>query len=213
MGRNKFVFQAPAPDPSKIPAEKDLLEVTVILLTCSYLDQEFIRVGYYVNNDYGPNTALYEQHKKMSDEGIPFRVAMDELHRAILADKPRVTRFQIHWSEEELRAAKQHQSTMEGIPCTDSAPAAYQGEYQEMEDEDMEEEDLDDDDSEEEEGDDEDDEDEDIEDDDKENMVEQNHSASFQQPETNNPQGQQNSTENKLPGFTVPQPNGTMPMQ
>lgn len=26
--------------------------VTVILLTCSYKDQEFIRVGYYVNNEY-----------------------------------------------------------------------------------------------------------------------------------------------------------------
>ena len=34
---------------------QDLMEVTVILLTCSYLEQEFIRIGYYVNNDYGDN--------------------------------------------------------------------------------------------------------------------------------------------------------------
>jgi hypothetical protein len=49
IGRNKFEFTAPAPDPSRIP-EKDLVEVTAILLTCSYKNKEFIRVGYYVNN-------------------------------------------------------------------------------------------------------------------------------------------------------------------
>ena len=26
--------------------------VTVVLLTCSYRNKEFIRVGYYVNNEY-----------------------------------------------------------------------------------------------------------------------------------------------------------------
>lgn len=36
--------QAPAPDPSKIEA-KDLTEVTVLLITCSYRDHEFLRVG------------------------------------------------------------------------------------------------------------------------------------------------------------------------
>ena len=51
VGKNKFVFQAPAPDPALIPA-KDVMEVTVLLLTASYKDREFIRVGYYVNNDY-----------------------------------------------------------------------------------------------------------------------------------------------------------------
>ena len=51
VGKNKFVFQAPAPDHSLIPS-KDVMEVTVLLLTASYKDREFIRVGYYVNNDY-----------------------------------------------------------------------------------------------------------------------------------------------------------------
>ena len=36
---------------SKIPAN-DLIGVTVVLLTCSYFDKEFVRVGYYVNSDY-----------------------------------------------------------------------------------------------------------------------------------------------------------------
>ena len=36
--------QAPPPDVSKLP-EGELLGVTVVLLTCSYRNQEFIRVG------------------------------------------------------------------------------------------------------------------------------------------------------------------------
>lgn len=50
-GRHKFVFQAEAPNTCKIPPE-DAVGVTVILLTCSYKGCEFVRVGYYVNNEY-----------------------------------------------------------------------------------------------------------------------------------------------------------------
>lgn len=50
--------QADAPNPSLIP-ETDAVGVTVVLLTCTYHGQEFIRVGYYVNNEY-PNPELRE---------------------------------------------------------------------------------------------------------------------------------------------------------
>lgn len=50
-GNIVFLFQAKSPDPSQIPDE-DLVGVTVVLLTCSYKDREFVRVGYYVNNEY-----------------------------------------------------------------------------------------------------------------------------------------------------------------
>ena len=50
-GRHRFVFQANAPDTAKIPPE-DVVGVTVVLLTCSYKSHEFVRVGYYVNNEY-----------------------------------------------------------------------------------------------------------------------------------------------------------------
>jgi len=90
VGTNKFVFQAPSPDPAHIPA-KDLLEVTVILLTCSYLEQEFIRIGYYVNNDYGEN--------KIMQENPPEVPSLPDIWRHILADQPRVTRIQINWNE------------------------------------------------------------------------------------------------------------------
>ena len=65
-GRHMFVFQADAPDHSKIPSKvrdtictdlykvlmKDILGVTAVMITCSYHQQEFVRVGYFVHNDY-----------------------------------------------------------------------------------------------------------------------------------------------------------------
>jgi histone chaperone ASF1 len=78
-------LQADPPKPEKIP-EEDILGVTVLLLTCSYLGQEFIRVGYYVSNDY-----IDEQLR----EEPPPKVLLDKVQRNILADKPRVTKFPI----------------------------------------------------------------------------------------------------------------------
>ena len=45
------MLQADAPNPTSIPSQ-DILGVTVILVTCSYREKEFVRVGYYVNNEY-----------------------------------------------------------------------------------------------------------------------------------------------------------------
>jgi histone chaperone ASF1 len=50
VGVSKFVLQADAPDISQIP-EGDILGVTVVLVTCSYREKEFVRVGFYVNNE------------------------------------------------------------------------------------------------------------------------------------------------------------------
>ena len=66
--RCSICLQAPAPDTSKIP-DADAVGVTVVLLTCSYMSKEFIRVGYYVNNDYvdtelrenPPTAPIYEK--------------------------------------------------------------------------------------------------------------------------------------------------------
>jgi len=44
-------LQADPPDVQKIPVG-DALGVTVVLLTCSYRKQEFVRVGYFINNEY-----------------------------------------------------------------------------------------------------------------------------------------------------------------
>ncbi|GBG75145.1 hypothetical protein CBR_g19658 [Chara braunii] len=86
-GSYRFVFQADAPNPDKIP-DQDIIGVTVLLLTCSYRGQEFIRVGYYVNNEY-----LDEDLR----ENPPQKAVLEQVQRSILADKPRVTKFQIVW--------------------------------------------------------------------------------------------------------------------
>ena len=74
--------QADPPDWTRIPQD-DLLGVTVLLLTCAYNGAEFIRVGYYVNNEY-PD---YDQ------ENPPAHIEVSKLYRSILADQPRVDRL------------------------------------------------------------------------------------------------------------------------
>ncbi|XP_008800925.1 histone chaperone ASF1B-like [Phoenix dactylifera] len=99
VGNYRFVFQADPPDPMKI-CEEDIIGVTVLLLTCSYLGQEFIRVGYYVNNDY--------DDEQLREEPPP-RVLIDRVQRNILADKPRVTKFPINFHPETSESGGQQQ--------------------------------------------------------------------------------------------------------
>jgi hypothetical protein len=79
---NVLSIKAPPPDPSNIKSE-DLLGVTVILLTCSYRQREFIRVGYFVYNH------LSEVN------GMPVQLAEGErpdsklIYRIINASEPR----------------------------------------------------------------------------------------------------------------------------
>jgi len=88
VGINKFILQADAPNHSYIP-QQDILGVTVLLVTCSYREKEFVRVGYYVNNEY---TEAFDE-----ETGPPMPLDMTKVTRTILADKPRVTRFPIKW--------------------------------------------------------------------------------------------------------------------
>lgn len=81
--------QADPPDVSRIPVN-DALGVTVVLLTCSYRGHEFVRVGYFINNEY---TDLELR------ENPPATPQFDKVQRNILGDKPRVTRFKINWDD------------------------------------------------------------------------------------------------------------------
>lgn len=90
VGVNKFVFTADPPSPELIPAS-ELVSVTVILLSCSYDGREFVRVGYYVNNEYDDEELR---------ENPPAKVQVEHVVRNILAEKPRVTRFNIVWDNE-----------------------------------------------------------------------------------------------------------------
>ena len=97
VGVNRFQFQADPPQADSIPAS-DILGVTVILLTCSYDDKEFIRVGYYQNNEYpeGSEERQLWEDKLEKKEKIT-SVDVSKVVRNILADKPKVTRFNIKW--------------------------------------------------------------------------------------------------------------------
>ncbi|KAM5355685.1 hypothetical protein ACJ41O_002331 [Fusarium nematophilum] len=89
VGVNKFIFEADAPNTSRIP-DADILGVTVILLTCAYDGREFVRVGYYVNNEYDSDELNAEP---------PSKPIIERVKRNVLAEKPRVTRFAIKDSE------------------------------------------------------------------------------------------------------------------
>jgi len=90
VGINSFEFDSPAPDPKKIPKE-DVLGVSAIILTASYNEQEFVRVGYYQNTEYDNEEWKAEPPPQL------------EFHRLIreLAQKPKVTRFMIKWDADE----------------------------------------------------------------------------------------------------------------
>ena len=92
LGSMKFEFTGEAPDISKIP-ESEVLGVTAIILCCSYNNQEFFRCGYYLNNIY--------DNEEMNINP-PEKVDKDRIIRNLLADKPRITRFDIDWDNENV---------------------------------------------------------------------------------------------------------------
>jgi histone chaperone ASF1 len=85
-GVNSFEFEGNAPKTSTIPPE-DVLGVAALILTGSYKDQEFVRVGYYQNTEYDEEALNAEP---------PAKIQFERLVRDI-SNKPRVTRFQIKW--------------------------------------------------------------------------------------------------------------------
>lgn len=104
VGINRFIFETDPPRSDLIPIH-EIKGVTVLLLICSYADQEFIRIGYYVDNDYD------EIHKETLELDAPVKIEM--LKRNILEDKPRVTRFNIIWDATKLAQSKTQGDTFE----------------------------------------------------------------------------------------------------
>lgn len=119
-GVNKFVFTADPIDVSQMPSS-DVLGVSVILLTASYDDREFVRVGFYSNNEY-TSPELREKYDKLLTEGTDEEraawkfegVKNVEVQRNILTAKPRVTRFNIKWDNENFNDEPPEQEEIEG---------------------------------------------------------------------------------------------------
>ncbi|XP_072946707.1 histone chaperone asf1 [Epargyreus clarus] len=120
-GKHMFVFQAPPPDVTRIP-ENDALGVTVVLLTCSYRGQEFVRVGFFINNEYS------ESEPELR-ENPPSKPQFDKVVRNILASEPRVTRFKINWVESDA-AAVDSGDLETHAPSNDSYTASFNADSQ-----------------------------------------------------------------------------------
>ena len=99
LGSMKFEFVGEAPDISKIP-ESEILGVTAIILCCSYNNQEFFRCGYYLNN-------IYDNEEMNLNP--PEKVDKSHILRSLLADKPRITRFDIDWDNEVVNKNYEHE--------------------------------------------------------------------------------------------------------
>ena len=91
LGSMKFEFTGEAPDIKQIP-ESEILGVTAVILCCSYNNQEFFRCGYYLNN-------IYDNEEMNLNP--PEKVDQNRIIRSLLADKPRITRFNIEWDNND----------------------------------------------------------------------------------------------------------------
>lgn len=136
LGVSKFVMECPPPNHEVIP-QQEVVSVTVMLLSGLYNDKEFVRVGYYVNNEY---------EKEEYKEEPPKKVIIEEVSRNILVDKPRVTKFNIPWDNEDDKDSdkkefeKQNEEVEEEDDDDDEEYAEQDSDASEVSDEEEEEE-------------------------------------------------------------------------
>ncbi|THH28762.1 hypothetical protein EUX98_g5429 [Antrodiella citrinella] len=109
-GVNSFEFEGSPPDPKKIPPE-DVIGISALILTGSYNEQEFVRVGYYQNTEYDN-----EEMKEAQPEPIHFESLVRDINT-----KPRVTRFQIKW---DVATAQTGGTVAAGAATSAAVPSA-----------------------------------------------------------------------------------------
>ncbi|KAK0403159.1 hypothetical protein QR680_016753 [Steinernema hermaphroditum] len=90
-GRHKFVFDADAPEIAKL-SKDHIVGVTVLLLMCKYNNQNFLKVGYFVANEYADEELLAEP---------PAEPIIEKLVRSVKTDDVRVSYNMIKWTEED----------------------------------------------------------------------------------------------------------------
>ncbi|KAL7411686.1 ASF1 like histone chaperone-domain-containing protein [Mrakia frigida] len=98
VGLNSFEFSASPPTLSLLPSPStpaDLIGVTVIILSASYNDAEFVRVGYYVATNWDSEEYALDVEEGRKDG------EMEHLVRNVKVDTPRVTRFSNKWDAPE----------------------------------------------------------------------------------------------------------------
>lgn len=93
-GNHNFILETTSPNPSLIHND-NLLGVSVVLIICSYMSKEFIRIGYYLSNEYS---------EPYDENSYPNPVFPDKIYRNVIANEPRVTRIPIVWDEDQSNA-------------------------------------------------------------------------------------------------------------
>ena len=83
-----------------------------MLITANFKGQEFVRIGYYVNNEY--------DDPELKDSP-PAEPNFSKLTRIIAADQPRVTKFKINW---ESQPATSVTAAADGAVASSSLPDA-----------------------------------------------------------------------------------------
>nr|CUU98955.1 hypothetical transcript [Hymenolepis microstoma] len=117
VGRHQFIFEVDPPDPAKIPTE-DIVGVTVVLIQALYHEKEFIRIGYYVSNEY--------KSEELANEP-PAKPLIDELRRTVLTTDPRVTRFPIDWGDGLLDGMPEPEVNEEDVMDEKDVVASVEG--------------------------------------------------------------------------------------
>ncbi|BFU20651.1 anti-silencing protein, putative [Entamoeba histolytica HM-1:IMSS-B] len=91
VGLNKFTITTGPIDMSKLP-DDEILGNTLILISASYKDKEFCRIGYYVNNEFeGIDPTIDVVKREM--------LVPEKITRTL--SEPRVTLFPCYWDKEE----------------------------------------------------------------------------------------------------------------
>ena len=81
-----FEMTVQPPDHTKVPS-KDILGVTVIMITAMYRRQEFFRCSYFVYNNYSDDAVAH--HKSVLE--------IEKVTRSILIKEPRIRMNEILW--------------------------------------------------------------------------------------------------------------------
>ena len=91
VGKLSFEVNVPPPIWKKIPTLDDLLSPSAFMVSALYLEQEFFRASYYVNNIY---TLVTDEIITENNFGIQF------VERSINSKDPRIGLADIDWNDE-----------------------------------------------------------------------------------------------------------------
>ncbi|PFH31845.1 anti-silencing protein, ASF1 family protein [Besnoitia besnoiti] len=109
-----FEFAVNPPDYTQMDPSS-VLGMQAVLVCALYKQQEFMRIGYYLNNAYS-DTVLRE-----NPPDVPL---YDKLIRCIV-DEPRVTRFPIVWDEEAGLPAAESEAPAATVPAQEAEKSAF----------------------------------------------------------------------------------------